>query len=250
MVDATQPGASERAARVHDGMIEAVAPPEKIRRAYDLYSRFYGALIAPLERMPRMRALDRVAIGPHERVLEVATGPGETFAHIVARVAPENIVEGVDLSPRMLERTRRRAARTGRGNFHLQQADARKLPFADNTFDALYNSYMLDLIPFADMPPVLAEFHRVLKPGGRLVLVNLSKRDAATRPWLERLYQRLPRRWVPFVFGGCRPVLMERLVRAAGFADVERQFVRHWMHTEIVTARKSSPRPRSSEEER
>lgn len=219
-------------------MIEAIAPPEKIRRAYDLYSRFYGALIAPLERLPRMRALDRAAIAPRDRVLEVATGPGETFAHIVARVAPDTIVEGVDLSPRMLERTRRRAARTGRSNFHLQQADARRLPFADAAFDVLYNSYMLDLIPLAEMPPVLAEFRRVLAPGGRLVLVNLSKRDAGERQWLEWLYQRLPRRWVPFVFGGCRPVLMERLVRAAGFAEVEREFVRHWLHTEIVTARK------------
>ncbi len=224
--------------RQFDGMIEAIAPPEKIRRAYDLYSRFYGALIAPLERLPRMRGLERAAIQPHERVLEVAVGPGETFAEILRRVAPDNIVEGVDLSPRMLERTRRRAVRSGRSNFRLQQADARRLPFPDAAFDVLYNSYMLDLIPFAEMPVVLAEFRRVLKPDGRLVLVNLSKHHAGERQWLEWVYQRLPRRWVPFLFGGCRPVLMEGLVRAAGFRDVQREFVRHRMQTEIVTARK------------
>lgn len=221
-----------------EGMIEAIAPPEKIRRAYDGYSRFYGWLIGPLEHLPRMCGLERIAIQPHERVLEVAVGAGLTFAEILKRVAPDNIVEGVDLSPRMLEQARRRARRAGRSNFHLQQADARRLPFADGTFDVLYNSYMLDLIPFGEMRGVLAEFHRVLQPGGRLALVNLSKAHAGERPWLEWLYQRLPRRWVPFLFGGCRPVLMERLVRDAGFRDVEREFVRHWMHTEIVTARK------------
>lgn len=222
----------------YQGMIEAVAPPDRIRRAYDFYSRFYGALVAPLEHLPRMRGLERVAIQPHERVLEVAVGAGLTFAEILRRVAPDNIVEGVDLSPRMLQQTRRRAERAGHNNFQLQLADARRLPFADNAFDVLYNSYMLDLIPFGEMRGVLAEFHRVLKPGGRLALVNLSKERPSERPWLEWLYQRLPRRWVPFLFGGCRPVLMECLVREAGFRQVEREFVRHWMHTEIVLARK------------
>ena len=113
-----------------------------------------------------------------------------------------------------------------------------QLPFADDTFDVLFNSYMFDLIPLVGMPVVLAEFHRVSKPGGRLVLVNLSKENADKRTCWERLYARLPSSLATYVFGGCRPVLMQELVEQAGFSDVQRELVRQAWQTEIVTARK------------
>ena len=97
---------------------------------------------------------------------------------------------------------------------------------------------MLDLIPLDDMPVVLKEFHRVLKPNGRLVLINLSKETAEQHSWLERLYLLLPKAAVPYLMGGCRPVLMEQPVKDAGFAHVGREFVSHVIPSEIVTARK------------
>ena len=72
---------------------------------------------------------------------------------IIIRVERKNIVYGID----------------------LKESGARHLPFPDETFDVLYNSFMLDLIPIADFPVVLKEFQRVLKKDGRLFLVNLSK---------------------------------------------------------------------------
>jgi demethylmenaquinone methyltransferase/2-methoxy-6-polyprenyl-1,4-benzoquinol methylase len=98
---------------------------------------------------------------------------------------------------------------------------------------------MLDLIPAQDMPGILAEFRRVLKPGGRLVLLNMSKADEAptSREWL---YQHLPAPLVLYLMGGCRPVLMEAPVKAAGFEAVERTFIGGRAPSEIVRARKPS----------
>jgi demethylmenaquinone methyltransferase/2-methoxy-6-polyprenyl-1,4-benzoquinol methylase len=219
-------------------MIEAKAPTHRIRRAYDLFSLFYGALVAPLERKPRMLGLEKAGIQPHDKVLEVAVGPGATLTEILKRVDRTTVVYGVDLSPKMLEKARRRVSAAGYANVDLQEADARQLPFPDGTFDVLCNSYMLDLIPLGDLPVVLREFRRVLKPGGRLVLVNMSKENEGVLTWYERLYQRLPARLVPYLLGGCRPALAEDLVEQAGFCEVTRDYVRNILPSEIVTARK------------
>lgn len=219
------------------GMIQAAAPTEAIRRSYDFLSRFYAPLVGPLERKPRRIGLDAAAIGPHDRVLEVAVGPGLAFLEILKRVDPRTVVHGIDLSPKMLERTGRRARAAGYTNVDLREADTRNLPFPDDSFDVLYNSYMLDLIPLEDMEVVLAEFARVLRPGGRIVLVNLSK-PTRERTRAETLYMHLPRSWVPYLVGGCRPVLMESLMENAGFVEVRRQFIRHVIPSEVVTARK------------
>ena len=220
-------------------MIEAQAPPEVIRRAFDLWSRVYGWVL-PFERKARMLGLDEVAVHAGEKVLEVAVGPGATFVEILRRVGPGGAVKGVDLSPRMLEKTRRRARRAGWTDVDVREADARRLPFADGTFDVVYNSYMLDLIPLGEIPVVLGEFMRVLKPGGRLALVNMSKPVAGRRTLYERLYEALPRRWVPYITGGCRPVVTAGAVERAGFRDVRREFVGGLMAAEVVIARKAA----------
>ncbi len=219
-------------------MIEAIAPTEQILRAYNYASSFYGPLIAPFERKPRMRGLELANIRPWDIVLEVAVGPGATFLEILKKVERTKTVYGVDLSPKMLAKTRQVTRKAGYTNIDLQEANACQLPFPDNMFDVLYNSYMFDLTPLKEIPVILAEFKRVLKPGGRLVLVNMSKQDGSRITGFERLYMRLPARWVPYLFGGCRPVLMENALREAGFGEIKREFMRHIMPSEIVLARK------------
>lgn len=219
-------------------MIEAVSSTEDIRRAYNLFSWIYGRLVAPLERKPRMLSLERATIRPYDKVLEVAVGPGIALLEIVKRVDRTNVVYGVDLSPKMLEKARHLVNSAGYTNIDLREADARQLPFPDSMFDVLYNSYMLDLIPLKDMPVILSEFRRVLKPGGRLVLVNMSKKEGSGRTLWERLYLRLPARWQPYLLGGCRPVLMEGPVKQAKFSEIGREFVPNVISSEIIVARK------------
>jgi ubiquinone/menaquinone biosynthesis C-methylase UbiE len=219
-------------------MIQAKAPTRLIRRVYDLWSLFYGWIVEPLERRPRMIGLQRAGIQSHDRVLEVAVGTGTAFVEILRKLDKANVAYGVDLSPRMLAKTRRRASRAGYTNVDLREADARALPFPDASFDVLYNAYMLDLVPSDEIPGVLAEFKRVLKPGGRLMIVSMSKRAGDRLTLWERIYLRLPARWGAYITGGCRPVLLEGLVRQAGFRRVERTFLPQLLPSEIVLAYK------------
>ncbi len=218
-------------------MIEARPfDPAQIQRAYDRRSRLYGKLVAPFEFRNHRRAIEKANIRATDKVLEVAVGPGRAFLEIVKRLDRNNIAFGVDAAPGMLTIARRTIEAAGYANFDLSEGDARKLHFDNDTFDVLYNAYMLDLIPFADIPDILAEFRRVLKPGGRVVVLNMSKRDDAGLSWYERLYRRMPAAFVLNVMGACRPVLMAQSVSEAGFANVEREFIGGVIPSEIITA--------------
>ncbi|MHB8113648.1 MAG: class I SAM-dependent methyltransferase [Bellilinea sp.] len=217
-------------------MIDVPVRVSAIQSAYNLWSLFYGSIVVPMERKPRLRGIELAAIQPHDRILEVAVGTGAALLEMLKRVDKVNVVHGVDLTPGMLEKARRTVAKAGFTNVDLRLGDARSLPFEDNAFDVLFNSYMLDLIPLADMPTVLGEFRRVLKKNGRLVMVNMSKEHGITL-W-ERLYQATPVRLVPYLYGGCRPVLMDGPTKAAGFREVQREFVKNIISSEVLVARK------------
>src|ERR1035441_11882 len=206
-------------------IIESVCGTKEIRRAYDLWSHIYGKVAAPLEHGPRLLALELANIQPHEKVLEIATGPGQILLEILKRVDRTNFVYGVDLSWKMIEKSWRRVQEAGHNNLRLAEADTRQLPFADGAFDVVYSSYMLDILSVLDISAALKECRRVLKRPGRVILVNLSKQSPKNRTWVEYLYKWLPATWVPYALGGCRPVILADLVRDAGFCDVQRKFI-------------------------
>lgn len=218
-------------------MIEARGSRPDLVRAYNFFGFLYGQTAARLERPAVMRGLARAQVRPGERVLEVGVGTAAVHARLRSRVGAHGQLIGVDLAPRMLAITRRRVP-----DARLVQADARTLPFPSDLFDLVWASYLLDLIPIAEMAALLAEFRRVLKPAGRLLLVNFSKNggpNAGERlTWWERLYQWVPAPLVPYLFGGCRPVEVEPFVRAADFVEVEREFIPGGLDSEVITARK------------
>ena len=205
-----------------------------IKRAYNRRSWVYSKTVAPLEWENHLIAIQRAQIRLGEKVLEVAVGPGFTLTELAKLVGTQTRIYGVDLSTSMLNLTRGRLEAHGFSNFDLREADCRNLPFDDNTFDVLYNGYMLDLIPFADMSGILQEFQRVLKPSGRMILLNMSKHDEEVVTPREKLYTRLPASLALYVMGGCRPVLMESLVKAAHFQSVQRVFLDGRFPSEIV----------------
>ncbi|HHT9136968.1 MAG TPA: class I SAM-dependent methyltransferase [Candidatus Wunengus sp. YC60] len=219
--------------KTQNGIIEAPLKVNQIRRLYNFASHFYS-LANLIEGKHHARALELAQIQPNDKVLEVAVGLGYTFLNILKRVNKSNTVYGIDLSPKMLKKTRKLATTNGFSNFILKEGDARKLPYPDEIFDLLYNSYMLDLIPLADIPVILKEFKRVLKKGGRLILLNFSKRDNSP-VFAETLYK-----LNPSLLFGCRPVLAESFVKEVGFKDVKREVPKFFLSlpSEIVTARK------------
>jgi ubiquinone/menaquinone biosynthesis C-methylase UbiE len=199
-------------------MPDARLEKESVPGTYRSVAPIYDLWAWLTESRARERCLEMAAIQDGEAVLEVAVGTGLAFEGVL-RANPSGRVEGVDLTPEMLQRAERRAAATGRDNFRLRIGDAYDLDFADDSFDVLINNYMFDLLPEEDFPVVLAEFRRVLRPHGRLILVNMAE----GRRWYNSIWTVIYR-IRPALLGGCRGVSLQPYLRDAGFRQPEREY--------------------------
>jgi ubiquinone/menaquinone biosynthesis C-methylase UbiE len=140
----------------------------------------YDRGMRPFERMLRPIGRQWVCSRAIGRVLEVAIGTGRNLEFY----PPEVSLTGLEISPRMLDLARQRAAETDR-HINLLEGDAQALPFADGSFDTVVCT--LSLCNVLDLPAAVAEMARVLRPGGRLLLL-----DHVASRWLAlRALQRL-----------------------------------------------------------
>jgi len=175
---------------------------------------FYDFWALLTEEKAVQRALSLAQIRDNLAVLEVAIGTGRLFSQLVER-NPHGRNEGMDLSPAMLARARKRLHHMPASSYKLQMGSAYELPYNNESFDLLFNTYMLDLLPEQDFPKVLAEFRRVLKPSGRLVLVSFG----FGAHWFNRFWYWLARVF-PALLTNCRPVRMSQIVSQVGFHNL------------------------------
>jgi demethylmenaquinone methyltransferase/2-methoxy-6-polyprenyl-1,4-benzoquinol methylase/phosphoethanolamine N-methyltransferase len=140
-------------------------------RLYDLV----GAILM-LGRGPAMRerTIALANLVPGESVLEVGCGTGEIAMRAKARSGPRGFVAGIDPSPEMIAAARQKAARANL-DIDYRVAGVEALPFADATFDVVLSSLMMHHLPEDLKPRALAEIRRVLKPGGRLLIIDFKK---------------------------------------------------------------------------
>ena len=201
-----------------------IAVYSSIASVYDLWGKL-------TETQARKMALALAGIRDGEAVLEVALGTGLTFQEIL-KANPHGSNVGVDITPAMLEKARLKAAQTGLSNYQIEPGDAYELQFPDGQFDLLMNNYMFDLLPEKDFIPVLKQFKRVLKPGGRIVLVNMTRGEHLYEYFWETLYQINPS-WL----GGCRGVLLSQAMQAIGFVNIHRETASQFgFPSEIISA--------------
>lgn len=212
---------------------------ESNRTFYDRISGAYDWLADANEGPPRRGGIAALAVKPGERILELGFGTGNEVLDLAARVGPTGSVAGIDISPGMLAVTRKKLAeKPPAAPIDLRIADARELPFADGSFDAVYTSFTLELFPCDDIPTVLAEIRRVLKPGGRIAVVSMATvKPGDTASVLERTYVWMHRHFPHLV--DCQPIDAAGLVAGAGFADVVETRWEIWtMPVAVVVAKR------------
>ena len=134
------------------------------------------------ERAFRRHLLDLGRVAAGEAVLDVGCATGTLALAAGRRVGPSGTVHGLDASPRLVERARAKARRRRRANVSFDVGVAQELPFADRSFEIVLCTLVAHQLPHADRRTCLAEMHRVLKPRGRLLLVDLAMRGQPDRP--------------------------------------------------------------------
>jgi phosphatidylethanolamine/phosphatidyl-N-methylethanolamine N-methyltransferase len=179
------------------------------RSRYDRLAPLYDAIQWPMERRARawrQQLWSRVA---GDRILELGIGTGRSLMFH----PPGKTIIGVDLSPRMLERARRRAERL-RVPVQLVEGDVQKLPFADGSFDSVVATFLFCSVP--DPVRGLSEARRVLAPGGQLLLLEHVLTEQPVLRWVMRRLDGLTVR----LSGAHLDRNTVDNVRAAGFGEI------------------------------
>jgi ubiquinone/menaquinone biosynthesis C-methylase UbiE len=145
-------------------------------RAYDWLAR---AVTLGGEGKFRRRTLDLAELHSGDAVLDVGCGTGTLLIEAATRVVPSGSMQGIDRSPEMLAHARRKAAAQGvTANF--VEGSANRLPFPDASFDVVLCTLMLHHLPALMQMATIGEMRRVLRPGGRMVIVDLQPPKTVT----------------------------------------------------------------------
>lgn len=188
---------------------------EDIKKSYGVMSRFYALAEGIFERGLRRKGLHLLSVTPSEVVLEVGVGTGYSLKEIANFVGENGKAHGIDVTPQMLELTRKRLKKAGfMDRVELYEGDARRMPYQNGKFDAVYMASTLELFDTPDIPVVLNEVKRVLKSSGRLGVASLTKEGREGSLFI-RFYEWLHRK-VP-KYANCRPIYVEKLLEDAGY---------------------------------
>ena len=160
-------------------------PESQVRAMFDriarVYDRMNSVMTVGMHHRWRERAVDLARVGPGDRALDVATGTGDLAIELAKRVGPTGEVVGVDFAESMLEVARQKAPA-----IRFESANALELPFADGEFAATTVGF--GARNFSELRRGLAEMARVTRPGGRLVVLELTTPERPPLSWFFRMW--------------------------------------------------------------
>jgi ubiquinone/menaquinone biosynthesis C-methylase UbiE len=181
--------------------------------SYDRISRWYDVLEGNWESAARRAGLETLDLQPGETVLEIGPGTGHSLAAIAQALGPGGTAYALDLSPRMARVAWQRLQSAGLPNqAFLACGDGAYLPYAGGVFDAIFMSFVLELFDTPEIALVLAGCRRVLKSGGCVCVVAMSREGGLNG--ISRLYE-----WGHGHFPAlldCRPIYPQRALQEAG----------------------------------
>jgi ubiquinone/menaquinone biosynthesis C-methylase UbiE len=212
---------------------------QEAKVVYDRFSKFYDYTLGLLGRRYLEMALERLSVVEGERVLETGFGTGQCLKWISKHVGPAVKVYGIDISPGMIGKTKRRLDKEGLANrAELCCADATYLPFNDSTFDAVFMGFTLEIFDTPEIPRVLGQTKKVLKPGGRLGIVDMSKENG--KSVFLKAYEWIHNKYPKYL--GSRPIYAEQCLIDAGYQIKSKEKIKIFrLPAEIIVAINATP---------
>ncbi len=217
-----------------DRVLRVLQSKSETKAFYDKISKVYDFLAERSEGPIRRSGLEKLAPAAGEHILEIGFGTGHTLVETARVVGPSGRVYGFDLSEGMREVAQERLREEQLADrVELRCGDAVALPYEPDSMDGVFMSFTLELFDNPEIPKVLSECLRVLKPAGRLVVVSLTKEgDQGIVSAFEWTHRHFPN------FLDCRPIFVRRSIEAAGFRVRESLRMEMWVPVEIVLAEK------------
>lgn len=211
--------------------LDARLSQDEVKEVYNGLAWIYNVWGTLTEGRARRRGIELANVQNGESVLDVASGTGLILADLV-KINRTGLNAGIDISTGMLQKANARL-KNAPARVELKRASAFKIPYPDGHFDLITNGYMFDLMPVEGMPTILTEFRRVLKPGGRLVLMNMTEGERPGSQVYQWIYQR-----APALMGGCRGVKLASLLPHAGFQVMVREYHQQFLFpSEVILAK-------------
>jgi len=204
-----------------------------MKRMYTKFSKIMS-LIEKSEKSLRKRSLELLKLQKGEKVLEIGFGRGTALIEISKTVGETGEVYGIDLTPEMVKITKKNLAKNHIFNVKVEEGDARNLPYKENYFDVVYMASTLELFDIPDIPVVLNEIKRVLKPTGRLCVVSIPREGredslgVRVYEWTHRTFQS---------FASCRPIYVEDSIKRAGYNIIKTDVIGVFFLMKIVIAK-------------
>ena len=219
------------------GVLRVLQTREETKAFYNKIARVYDLLAEHSEAPVRKAGIEMLHVRQGQHILEIGFGTGHSLIELAQSAGPSGKVFGIDLSDKMVEIAQKLVEKENlEKRIELSCGDALHLSYEQESFDGIFMSFTLELFDTPEIPLVLSECKRVLKPGGRIVIVGMSRLspDGLMTEMFEWTHQHFPN------YLDCRPILVQKALENAGLEICDTKTMKMWINVEIVCGLKVS----------